>query len=124
MPRFQLKIFLISVSAVTFTPDVALDSAEKTGFIFRAERFIEEGELFAIAFGHAPMLLTQCDEEEAEREGLRFAKRLLPEDAGWTRHDVVLKEIPRSTFIEVQLFTTAREIYDRILRLTGFRPST
>lgn len=125
MPRVQLKIFLMSVSAVMSIPAIALEHVEKTGFIFRAERDIKAGEqVAAIAFGHAPMMLTQCDEEEAEQEGLRFAKRLMPEDGGWTRHAVVLKEIPRSTFIQMQLFTTAREIYDRTLRLIGFRPST
>jgi hypothetical protein len=77
-----------------------------------------------IGFAHISRLLVRYEEAGARKEALRTAREFFPEKDGWTHHNVFLSEIPRSMFVEMQLFISFREIYDRILRLAGFRPAT
>ena len=124
MPDHKLKTYLASISAVTFSPGIMIERAERTGFICRVAQSNNPDEQIFIGFAQMPLLLVQYEKEEARQDALSKAKTFMPEEDGWTNHDVILLELPRSQFIEMQLFLTVREIYHRILRLTGFCPST
>jgi len=93
-----------------------VERAPGAGFVCRVAKNTDA----LLGFGQVPLLLVQYQEAEARRYALERAKALMPEEDGWTNHDAVLIELPRSTFIEMQLFITTREFFHRALRLFGF----
>jgi hypothetical protein len=131
----QLKTYLASFCAVQMLPGIVItDATERAvtsqpsackqgGAVFSCEVDWESNPdgKFAAAFGHHARFLVRYEEAEAREYVLSEAHRFLPEEDGWTGHNVTLTEIPRARFVEVRVFITAREIWDRILRLTGFR---
>jgi hypothetical protein len=117
----DLKIYLASIGAVQVAPGI-ICAEQKQGFIScEVERIVKPPGVFAVAFVHHPRLLVKYEEAEATEYALSEARRLFPEEKGWIGHYVALKEIPRLMFVEMQLFTTAREFLHRLLLLTGFR---
>jgi hypothetical protein len=133
--KYQLKTYLASFCAVQMIPGIIVTEQPGNGLanprapggaVLSCEvdwKINSEGR-FAAVFGHHARLLVRYEETEAMEFALREAHRYLPVEDGWTGHSVTLTEVPRARFIEMQLSITAREIYYRILRLTGFRPST
>lgn len=120
MAEDDLRIFMGSISALLFDPRVAVERTTEGFFICRVREGAGQVEELVIYFVQAPQLLVQMTKDEAEQAAIRRARSQWPEEMGWTHHDVTLVEIPRSMFIKNQLFISLRELYDKVLRLTGF----
>ena len=117
----QLKTYLASMGAVQMFPGIiVVEQLDKVLSCVVDGSVNPSGEFF-IGFAHVSRILVRYEEAEARENALREAHSLFPEEDGWRNHAVFLVEVPRSTFIEMQLFTSIREICHRILRLTGFR---
>ena len=123
MAKSGLKTYLASIGALQMVPRVVIIE-QIPGLFITCEVDRETNPLarFTIVFGHQSRLLVRHEKEEARQYALSEAHLLFPEADGWIGHGVVLNEIPRSIFIEMQLFTTAKEVFDRTLRWAGFRP--
>jgi len=81
---------------------------------------VDSSQEMIVAFGHRPLLFLWVTESEARQSAMRFARENLREEEGFTNHTVVLTEIPRTTFVEAQVFMSLRESLRWLLRLTGF----
>lgn len=123
MAKNNLKTYFVSIGAVKLEPGIIIVEQEPGLSIGEVDITNPSGR-FAVASAHCPRLLVRYEETEAREAALREAHQLFPKDDGWRNHAVCLSEIPRSTFIEMQLFTSVREIYHRLLRLTGFHANT
>jgi hypothetical protein len=119
----KLKIYLVSIGAAHLAPGIVI-TERKPGLSIAQMDIMNPFATFAISSAHCPRLLVKYEEAEAREDAFGEAYQLFPKEDGWTSHLVILYEIPRLTFIQMQLFTTTREIYRRILRLAGFRATT
>jgi hypothetical protein len=116
----KLKTYLASIGAVKLEPGIIINEQEPGLSVAQVDTTNTSGR-FAVASAHCPRLLVKYEEAEAREDAFREARLLFPEEDGWTNHLVMLNEIPRSKFIEMQLFLTIREFYHRMLWLTGFK---
>lgn len=116
----NLKTFICSVSAVHMSPGVSLEP-DRNVLICRIDESENSLGKFVTAVGHLPLLLVRYESIEAKEYALERARQLLPEDEGWRHHAAVMIEIPRSMFIQMQLFVTIREAVHKALVFTGFR---
>ncbi len=117
----NLKTYLASIGAVQVRPGIIITKQGEGLLSCEVDTTTNPHGKFAVAFAHDSRLLVRYEEAEAMEDSLSNAHDLFPEETGWTNHTVYLHEIPRSMFIEMQLFTGVREIYDRLLRLIGLR---
>jgi methionine synthase II (cobalamin-independent) len=113
-----LKTYLISIGATCDVTDVVF--ARLLPGLILVER--EEGKFIGVA--HIPQMLVQFEEETAREDAFRKALEFFPPEEGWRDHNCFLSETPRQVFISMGLFITAREVWYRLLRMTGFRPIT
>lgn len=116
----KLKTYLASIGAVKLEPGIVIDEQEP-GLSIAQVAITNPSGTFVVASAHCPRLMVKYEEAEARESAFHEALREFPRQDGWTNHFVSLSEIPRSMFIEMQLFMPVREIYRRILQLTGFR---
>jgi hypothetical protein len=121
--RKELKTFLMSGGALNLNsrPGIIVEREEREGLLVcRVDEAANPEDPFPVAFAHFPQLLTQFEKADAHQKALwKLREFLLPED-GWTNHFVILIEIPRSSFIKMQLFTSIKEIFHRALVVAGF----
>ena len=117
----ELKTYVASISAIQMFPGIiVVEQTEDRVLSCAVDIAINPLGEFFVGLAHVPQLLVQYEKVEAKEDALRKAHELFPLEDGWMNHDVLLVEIPRSMFIQLQLFTSLREIYHRVLRLAGF----
>ena len=116
----RLKTFICSISAIQIGPGVTLE-IDREVLLCRIDANTNPEGQFAAAVAQLPLLLVQHETEEAKDCALRRARELFPVAEGWSNHATSLIEIPRSTFLQMQLFITVRELVYRALVLTGFK---
>jgi hypothetical protein len=117
MPEDDAKFFIASVSATLFDDNTIVEHTDRGCFVCRPRKDI--GGLM-VCFTQHPLMFVWCSEAEATSKALSTARTQWPEHAGFTNHSVVLWEVPRSTFIKFQVFTSAKDLYHRLLRFSGF----
>ena len=116
----RLKTFICSISAIQIGPGVTLE-IDREVLLCRIDANTNPEGQFAAAVAQLPLLLVQHETEEAKDYALRRARELFPVAEGWSNHATSLIEIPRSTFLQMQLFITVRELVYQALVLTGFK---
>lgn len=117
MSQEPLKTYLVSVTATMFGEGISVEHSTENAFVCNVRT---DARQVVIGIGQLPLLLVQFEEEEAREDALNQARKQFPEAEGWTNHKALLMEIPRSMFVRMQLFISAREVYSHALRLVGF----